>query len=74
MALIIGLLKSVGLTLLIIIMGLFILWGSLSEIPLFKKKCPNCGKKDRNWKLIYIGHDNFCWHHNCKSGALKNKK
>ena len=43
-----------------------LLWlaGSSEEL-MFAKKCKHCGKKDKNWRVLPVGHDNFAWHHQC---------
>jgi len=44
---------------------LFVMSRVGAETPLFKMKCENCGKKDRDWQTNYIGHDDFAWQHSC---------
>ncbi|MCK5020965.1 MAG: hypothetical protein KAS32_28380 [Candidatus Peribacteraceae bacterium] len=44
---------------------LFIFSRAAASKPLFKMRCKDCGCKDKDWKIVPIGHDNFAWQHNC---------
>ena len=56
--------------LLMIIGFCFLIHLMIRSNPLFKIRCKDCKHKDRDWKIVPIGHDDFAWQHNCK----ENKK
>ena len=35
--------------------------------PLIGKRCRDCSVKNKDWKIVATGHDNFAWQHNCES-------
>ena len=48
---------------------LFLLYLTGRDKPLFKTRCKDCGKKDRDWTVVPVGHDEFAWQHNCKENT-----
>lgn len=44
---------------------LFLIWRSSATEPLFKMRCKECNKKDRNWETVAVSHDDFAWKHKC---------
>lgn len=51
--------------------GIFIL--PSRKQPVFKMRCDVCGMKNRDWKIVPIGHADFAWQHNCNLSENKDE-
>ena len=47
----------------------FIIHMACRTKPLFRMSCYRCGHKDKEWRVVPSGHDDFTWQHDCRPGG-----